>query len=48
MKNAYAAPMLIVSGSAVGTTLGGKTSASVESIPLNTKPSSAGSVGFNL
>jgi hypothetical protein len=48
MKNAYAAPVLIVSGGAVETTLGGQTPASVESIPLDTKPSSAGSVGFNL
>lgn len=48
MKHTYAVPMLVISGSVVGTTLGGQTSASVESIPLNTKPSSAGSVGFNL
>jgi hypothetical protein len=48
MKNAYATPLLVVSGDAVGNTLGGRTQASVESIPLNTKPSSAGSVGFNL
>jgi hypothetical protein len=48
MKNAYATPVLVVSGDVVGTTLTGRTPASVESIPLNTKPASAGSVGFNL
>jgi hypothetical protein len=48
MKNAYATPVLVVSGDAVGTTLGGEIKSSVESTALNTRPSTAGSVGFNL
>jgi hypothetical protein len=44
----YTTPTLVVTGDVVRETRNGASKVSVESIPLNTKPQSAGGVGFSL